>query len=510
MSERSHISKTEALRPTAKFFETMLRALADGIVITDATQSVVLVNEAFCDFFGRRPPDVIETSLLVWLEQLQPDAPRRWAELERCVYQEGTCREVEFQMAAQDGRRHLSVNASLLEHMGDEERGVIIGIWRDVTDRKRAEEAMQESEERFRNLFDGISEGVAVYEAVDNGADFVFLDYNPAGQKMDSTSKEDVIGRRVTEVFPGVEKLGVLDALRRVWKTGISEDQPVSVYQDERVTFWRKNSVYKLPSGEIIAVYSDETERKQAEQEREKLIAELEAQNAELERFTYTVSHDLRSPLVTINGFLGMLKEDTAAGNAEAMKEDATFISNAVRKMERLLDELLQLSRIGRQDDPSEEIALADLAQEVVSMNCGKLDERGIRVEIAPGLPVVFGDRLRLWEVLQNLLDNAAKFMGDQPRPKIEIGSRRDGKETVCYIRDNGMGIDPAYHGKVFGLFDRLNPKSEGTGVGLAVVKRVVEVHGGRIWVESEGPGQGSTFCFTVPRKGEETGHEGD
>ena len=375
-------------------------------------------------------------------------------------------------------------------------------------DRKRAEEALRESEERFRNLFDGISDGVAVYEAVDDGADFVFLDYNPAGQKMDGASKEDAVGRRVTEVYPGVEELGLLDVLRRVWRTGIPEDHPVSEYEDEHVKFWRKNSVYKLPSGEIVAVYSDETARRQAEEERERLIGELESKNAELERFTYTVSHDLRSPLVTISGFLGVLKQDAMAGNAEAMEEDVTFISKAAGKMAQLLDELLDLSRIGRKDNPAEEIALADLAQEVVSMTFGKLGDRGIRVEISADLPVVFGDRLRLWEVLQNLVGNAAKFMGDQPDARIEIGSRRDGEETVCYVRDNGMGIDPAYHERVFGLFDRLDPGSEGTGVGLAVVKRVIEVHGGRIWVESEGQGQGATFCFTIPRERGKGSHE--
>ncbi len=148
---------------------------------------------------------------------------------------------------------------------------------------------------------------------------------------------------------------------------------------------------------------------------------------------------------------------------------------------------------------------MAELAEEVVSMASGMLGERGIRVEMSPDLPVVFGDRLRLWEVLQNLVDNAAKFMGSQAHPQIEIGCRRDGDETICYVRDNGVGIDPTYHEKVFGLFDRLDTNIEGTGVGLAIVKRVVELHGGRIWVESEGPGQGSTFCFTIPERDEQT-----
>ncbi len=118
-------------------------------------------------------------------------------------------------------------------------------------------------------------------------------------------------------------------------------------------------------------------------------------------------------------------------------------------------------------------------------------------------MPVVFGDRLRLLEVLQNLIDNAVKYSGDQAKPRVEIGSRPDGNETVYYVRDNGIGIDARYHEKVFGLFDQLNPKVEGSGVGLSLVKRIVEVHGGRIWVESEGAGHGTTFCFTIPAKTE-------
>lgn len=124
-----------------------------------------------------------------------------------------------------------------------------------------------------------------------------------------------------------------------------------------------------------------------------------------------------------------------------------------------------------------------------------------IRVNVEPDLPIVRGDRPRLVEVMQNLIDNAAKFMGDQPAPQIDIGVRKKNNEHIFFVRDNGIGIQPEYHEKVFGLFDKLDAQSEGTGIGLALAKRIVEVHGGRIWVESEGKGQGSTFCFTLPVK---------
>jgi signal transduction histidine kinase len=122
-----------------------------------------------------------------------------------------------------------------------------------------------------------------------------------------------------------------------------------------------------------------------------------------------------------------------------------------------------------------------------------------VRVEVAEDLPSVHADRERLVDVLQNLLDNAAKFMGDQREPRIEVGVRRDHGRPVFFVQDDGQGIEPRYHEKVFGLFDRLDPLDEGTGIGLALVKRIVEVHAGRVWVESEGLGSGSTFCFTLP-----------
>ena len=240
-------------------------------------------------------------------------------------------------------------------------------------------------------------------------------------------------------------------------------------------------------------------ERQRMEEERERLITELEARSAEMERFTYTVSHDLKSPLITIQGFLGLLEKDALAGNVAQMQTDITYIRAAASTMQRLLNELLELSRIGRVVNPLTEVSLSELAQEAVTLVSGQITARGVQVHIAPDLPVVVGDRPRLLEVLQNLLDNAVKFMGAQPQPRINFGVRRDAEETVCYVRDNGIGIAPRYHEKVFSLFERLDGSSDGTGIGLTLVKRIIEVHGGRIWVESAGEGHGSTFCFTLP-----------
>jgi PAS domain S-box-containing protein len=243
----------------------------------------------------------------------------------------------------------------------------------------------------------------------------------------------------------------------------------------------------------------DITERKLVEAEREKLIVELESKNAELERFTYTVSHDLKSPLVTINGFLGYIEKEAVAGNIDRLKMDISRIANAVDKMQSLLNELLELSRIGRLMNQPETVPFEEIVNDTLKIVQGRLTNQHVRVELQPGLPSIHGDRQRLTEVLQNLLDNAAKFMGDQPEPRIEIGQHgRENGKPIFFVKDNGIGIPPEFHDRVFGLFNKLDPNMEGTGVGLALVKRIIEVHGGRIWVESEA-GSGSTFFFTLP-----------
>ncbi len=239
-------------------------------------------------------------------------------------------------------------------------------------------------------------------------------------------------------------------------------------------------------------------------QQLKRVNRELEAKNAELERFTYTVSHDLKSPLITIRGFLGFIEQDTQSGNMNRLKGDIQRISDATDKMQRLLNELLEISRVGRVRNEPKLIPFEELALEAVELVQGRIMKRGIEVHIDSNMPTVFGDNQRLLEVLQNLVDNAAKFMGDQPDPRIEIGARSargenaERGEPVFYVKDNGIGIAPEHHERVFGLFNQLDPKIEGTGVGLTLVKRIVEFHGGRVWVESEA-GKGATFCFTLP-----------
>jgi signal transduction histidine kinase len=174
--------------------------------------------------------------------------------------------------------------------------------------------------------------------------------------------------------------------------------------------------------------------------------------------------------------------------------------------MGRLLDDLLELSRTGKIARPHEDVAFGQVIGEARGLAAGRLASRGVTVEVeeAAATRIVRGDRTQLVELVQNLLDNAAKFAGDRPDPRIVVRAREDpgGSGPVFSVSDNGLGIDPAHHERVFELFHQLDPREEGTGLGLALGRRIVETHGGRIWVESEGPGRGSTFCFTLPPGG--------
>ena len=278
-----------------------------------------------------------------------------------------------------------------------------------------------------------------------------------------------------------------------------------TIHKDSTIR-WVKSyahPVWDEEKNRLVGIYGavqDITDRKRVEHEREELIRDLEAKNQELEQFTYTVSHDLKAPIITIKGFLGFLGADALAGDTKRLEADIQRINDATDKMNELLTDLLELSRIGRKMNAPEMILFDSLVNEVIETTNGRLQAGRVDVIVKGPFSNVYGDRGRLLEVVQNLVDNAAKFMGDQPSPQVEIGQDdrvEDGYATF-FVRDNGIGIAPEFHERIFGLFNRLNPKIEGTGIGLALVKRIIEFHGGRVWIQSAA-GSGATFYFTLP-----------
>ena len=243
----------------------------------------------------------------------------------------------------------------------------------------------------------------------------------------------------------------------------------------------------------LFGTVQDITLHKRAEEE-------LLKKNAELESFTYTVSHDLKSPLVTIKTFLGYLEEDLKTNKAETVAKDLGYLHRAADKMELLLNELLKLARIGHTRNAPELMPLQEIVGEALELVAGQIAERGVQVEVTKEPVWLHGDRQRLVQLFQNLVDNAVKFLGDQPAPRIDIGVEQEGGKVVLFVRDNGKGIDQRHWSKLFGLFEKLDPHTPGTGMGLATARRIVEMHGGTIQAQSDGPGKGSTFRFTLAK----------
>jgi len=241
--------------------------------------------------------------------------------------------------------------------------------------------------------------------------------------------------------------------------------------------------------------------RQEVETGRANLTSNLEVVNAELQHVLYTAFHDLRSPLVIIRGFLEMLKQDLQTERRDRIQIDIEHIEGATDKMEKVLSSSLKFAKIGTVHHPMEDVDLCGLVPETVRWLEASLRSKNITITISPDLPIIYGDRIHLGELLKSLIENAVKYMGSQPKPHIEIGVGKQDNQPVIFVSDNGQGIDPRYHNRIFNLFEKLDPMTDGAGIGLALAKRIVEMHGGKIWVESEGEGKGSTFAFSVPIK---------
>ena len=357
--------------------------------------------------------------------------------------------------------------------------------------RQLVDEALRASEEKFQRAF----HHTIVPMIISRISDRTTVDVNEAFIRKTGYSREEIIGATGMDlnIWANFEERDRLLAMLE--KTDVDEFKANFRLKNGTIRTGLTSVVHLQIAGEPCLLFTiiDISEIDQ-------LLSELKAKNEELENFTYTVSHDLKAPLVTISGFMGYLELDAKKGNIERVTQDITRINEAVLKMQQLLSELLELSRIGRKMNPPEAVPFEEVVREALKQVEGRLRANQARVEVEANLPSVYGDRARLVEVIQNLVDNAAKFSGRQENPRIEIGVERHNGNQAFFVKDNGIGIAPEYFDRVFGLFNKLDSATEGTGIGLALVKRIVEVHGGRIWVKSE-PGKGAAFYFTLADK---------
>lgn len=399
---------------------------------------------------------------------------------------------IEYRFVSQTGEAHDTL--AFYELIQLENQPCVLAVFYDITHEKKVQEEFRQAEARNRALLNAIPD--MIFELDQNG---VFMNFFKSEEMNPILPPEQFVGKNIREVMPDYISSSTLFGIERTLLTNQTYAFEYQLTGKDGIHDYESRLI---ASGEdrVLGMVRDITVRRWAETERETLINELEAKNAELERFTYTVSHDLKSPLITIKGFLGFLRGDAEKGDVQRLEKDIERISHASDKMQILLNELLELSRIGRLVRPSEEIPFEALAKDAIELAQGRIQARNIQVDIQANLPDIYGDRQRLVEVLQNLVDNAAKFMGNQAQPRIEIGLRGydEDNKPIFFVRDNGIGIAPEYHERVFGLFNKLDTQSEGTGVGLAIVKRIIEVHGGRIWIESA-VGKGAAFFFSLP-----------
>jgi PAS domain S-box-containing protein len=393
----------------------------------------------------------------------------------------------------------------------------LIGLWERLADQLavalakfRADEALRESEARFRSLFENMQEGFAYCRMVleqDRPQDFIYLHINDAFERL--TGLKDVVGRKVTEVIPGIRDANpeLFEIYGRVAATGRPDKFETYV---QRLKMWFSISVYCPAPGHFVAVFDVITARKQAEAEVHRLNAELEqrvldrtaqleAANRELEAFSYSVSHDLRAPLRAIDGFAGILVEDHGDRLDAEGRHALDVIHHEAIRMGQLIDDLLAFSRASRGQMRSQAIEMTALARVVYEECAAQAPGRKISLRLDTLLPAR-GDSSLIRQVLANLLSNAIKYTKPRSEAEIELGSRAEGSQNVYWVKDNGVGFDPKYKGKLFGIFQRLhtNDEFEGTGVGLALVQRIVCRHGGRVWAEGK-LGEGAEFYFTLP-----------
>ncbi len=376
----------------------------------------------------------------------------------------------------------------------------LIALFAGVYHRQRTagEEKLRRSRDLYRRLFEQSKDVVAL-----TTFDGRLVDLNPAGvELMGFRSKEEALGQEVTRFYsdPNRRKR-LLEHLETDGFVRNYESEIRSSSGEARIVEGTTSTI-RGDSGKIeylLAILQDVTEKRRAEAEREEMLAELTAVNEELKRFTHAVSHDLKSPLTTVRGFVGLLRRDARSKRLDRLERYAKIVDSGVETMGRIVDGLLKLALIGRGKLSRSRVALVEIARDAASLLGERIAEAGATVEIAPDLPVVEGDPAVLLTVLENLIDNGVKYSSESPAPNVQVGWRRDGDETVVTVTDNGSGIAAEDQRKVFDLFHQLRPEDEGSGIGLASVQRAVAAHGGRVWVESEGEGRGSTFCFTVP-----------
>lgn len=366
--------------------------------------------------------------------------------------------------------------------------------------RRIGEEELKKSQLKFRTITE-ISP-VGIFQTDIRGR-AVYV--NRRWCEMSGLSSEETLGDKWTKaLYPEDQDSVVSNWLKFIKNPSVPFETEFRFVRANKELIWlfaQAKPEYDINNRLIgyIGTLTDITASKNFQRDREVLFDELKMKNQELQQFTYTVSHDLKSPLITIKGFLGILEEDINNGLKSEVKKDLEHISRATDKMGELLKGILDVSKTQQTSLKKTKVHSLKLIKEAISLLEGQMLNKDIQISLEGDFPTLIVDKIKMFEVFQNLIDNAIKYMGNQNKPKIDIGYRKHDQEHLFHIRDNGVGIEEKFREKVFDLFDRLDTSIDGTGIGLTIVRRIITQHEGRIWIESGGYQKGSTFFFTLP-----------
>lgn len=378
-------------------------------------------------------------------------------------------------------------------------RGTVVAF-ADITARKNADRILAESEERKAAVLRSTLDSIITIDS--NG---IVLEFNRAAQETFGYSYAEAVGNALGDlIIPDRFRDAHRAGMGRYLSTGqahvLGKRLELPAMRRDGTEFPSELTITRSDidgAPAFIGVLRDITERKKADTEREQLIAALARSNQELDQFAYVTSHDLKAPLRGIANLSQWIEEDLGETLAGDNKSQMELLRGRVHRMEALIDGILQYSRVGRVRARPELVDTGTLVAEVVELLAAPAE---VSVEVMPGMPVVNVERVPLQQVFLNLVGNAIKHTG-RSNPAIEVRAVDDGEMIQFSVSDNGQGIAPQYHERIFGIFQTLEArdKVEGTGIGLSVVKKMVELKGGRVWVESD-LGQGATFYFTWPK----------
>ena len=501
------------LRQSEESFRLMVENVRDyAIFMLDATGHIMTWNDGAKRIKGYSSTEIIgkHFSTFYTVEDLESKKPER--ELKIAV-QTGKYEEEGWRIRKDGSVFWASVVITAL--FNDQNKHIGFSkVTRDLTERKKNEESLRQSEERYRALVEQIID----YEICMLDEKGRIISWNEGAQKMKGYTSEEIIGKYFTIFYPQQDILNGKPAheLEIARQEGKYEEEGWRLRKDGS-RFWASVVITAVYNSEgFLLGYSkvtrDLTEKKEAEKalressERYRRIAdelqitneELSAANEELEQFTSIVSHDLQEPVRTIKSFLQLIEMRLNDGQINDLKTYISKSINAANRMRELIQNLLQYSQVGKIEVLKEKVNVKELLSEATQNLKTAIEKSRAQISIKTDVDTVEGDRVQLVQLIQNLLSNALKFTNaDQPKIKIE-GFRENGHAKFA-VTDNGIGIAPNDLNKVFEIFRRLNTKKEypGTGIGLAICKKIVDRHGGRIWPESK-PGAGTTFYFTL------------